>query len=75
MWKGQWYISTWVPAVYLVPPDAEIADLCQECLEATDGGSFYIIPERIALKYRLKRLDNEDVDKLIPETEYDEDDE
>jgi len=53
----------------------EIADLCQECLEATDGGSFYTIPERIALKYRLERLDNEDVDKLIPETEQDEDDE
>ena len=74
-WKEQWFISTWLPAAYSVPIDIDIVALCRECLGSDDGGGWYTIPERITAKYRLKRLDYEVVDDLLPISEDDDDDE
>ena len=73
-WKKQWYVSTWLPALYSVPDEIDIVTLCRECLAADDGGGWYTIPKRIAEKYRLERLDEEEFQRLFPAIEDDDED-
>ena len=70
-WQGQWFISTWTPAVYPVPDRVDIVALCMACQEWAGGGPFYTIPDEIAERFGLERAD----DGNLPEWFADEADE
>jgi hypothetical protein len=66
-WNEQWYVSTWMPAVYPVPSDVDVVSLCEECLQWHDD-PFYTMPEPICHRYRLSRMAYDDFARvcLIP---------
>lgn len=62
-WQGRWFISTWTPAIYWVPEDIDIVELCLACVR-WEGDPFHTIPDPIATRFRLRRLDQSEVDEL-----------
>jgi hypothetical protein len=65
-WKDHWYISTWMPACYLIPDDVDIVALCKECM-SSGSRSFHLIPEDIVYRFRLVMISDEEFDHLFPE--------
>ncbi len=65
-WRGCWYISTWTPAVYLVPDETNIVGLCVACVDDTRGAQpFHLIPEAIVQQFALRRLDELETQLLL----------
>jgi hypothetical protein len=59
---GRWYLVTWVPAFYLVPPDADLPALCFDCLRESRSPIPEVPPE-IARRYQLLEVSEEDYDR------------
>ena len=72
-WQGQWFISTWTPAVYPVPDGTDVVDVCLACQTWSGGGGFYTIPEEIAERFGLKRAEFDTLPEWFGD-EADEDD-
>jgi hypothetical protein len=64
-WNGQWFVSTWTPAVYPVPAGVDVVAVCEECLAWPDD-PFYEIPEAICHRYGLCRMNQADFDRVCP---------
>jgi len=62
--QGTWYLSTWLPAGYRVPPDQDLVALCSACL----GGpsAMYRVPSDFIERFRLEELDEKEYDQLFP---------
>jgi hypothetical protein len=58
---GRWYLVTWLPAFYLVPPGVDLTVLCLDCLRASPTPIARVPPD-IATRYQLVE---------VPEKEYD----
>lgn len=66
-WSNGWYISTWVPACYRVPADADVVAICTECLAFPAGSPWYTIPAEILARYALERITDAEIRALLPE--------
>jgi hypothetical protein len=49
---GRWYLITWSPVFYLVPPGADLNTLCLDCLRACRT-PIPAMPPEIISRYRL----------------------
>jgi hypothetical protein len=58
---GRWYLVTWSPAFYLVPPGADLTALCLDCLRASRS-PIPEVPLDIASRYQLLEVSEEDYD-------------
>ena len=56
---GRWYLVTWSPAFYLVPPNVDLTVLCLDCLRASRT-PIPKIPPDIERRYQLLRVSEED---------------
>ncbi len=61
--NGHWYIGTWLPAVYLVPTDLKISDVC-EIVFRSSPKAIYTIDNALAEQLKLRRLTEQEVDLL-----------
>ena len=62
--QGTWYLSTWLPARYGVPPDQDLVALCSACV----GGSsaMYRVPPEVIARFRLQELEDKEYERLFP---------
>jgi hypothetical protein len=56
---GRWYLVTWSPIFYRVPPSEDLTALCLECLRASRSPIGRVPPE-IARRYQLVEVSEED---------------
>jgi len=61
---GNWYLSTWLPAIYLIPKDKDICDVCVSVLRSSRE-AIYVIDETCADSLRLKRLSQDATELLL----------
>lgn len=63
--EGTWYLSTWLPVRYRVPPNQDILALCSACVEAgTSPG--YRVPAEIVARFKLQEIDARQYERLFP---------
>jgi hypothetical protein len=60
---GRWYLVTWLPVFYLVPPGADLTALCLDCLRASHIPIPKVPPE-IASRYQLVEVSEEEYDRV-----------
>ena len=58
---GRWYLFTWLPAYYLIPPGADLPALCLDCLRASRS-PFPKVPADIAGRYGLVEMSEGEFD-------------
>ena len=62
--QGFWYLSTWLPAVYRIPKEQNICELCAEVPQSSQT-AIYRVEEHHVAKYGLERLSEEEADSLF----------
>jgi len=62
--QGIWYLSTWLPTGYRVPPDQDLVTLCSACMEGSSA--MYRIPPEVVGRFRLQELNEKEYDELFP---------
>ena len=62
--REQWYLSTWLPAVYRIPKEQNICELCAEVPQSSQT-AIYRVEEHHVAKYGLERLSEEEADSLF----------
>jgi len=62
--QGTWYLSTWLPAGYRVPPEQDLVALCSACM----GGpsAMYRVPPEVIERFGLQELDENEYERLFP---------
>jgi hypothetical protein len=63
--EGTWYLSTWLPVCYRVPPNQDIVALCLACMGATASAMFRV-PSEIASRFVLQEIDDRQYERLFP---------
>jgi hypothetical protein len=58
----RWYLVTWSPVFYLVPPGADLTALCLDCLRASRS-PIHVVPPDIASRYGLLKVSEEEYDQ------------
>ena len=53
--SDRWYIGTWTPRIYCIPPDCNLEDVIRTVL-STDHAALYKIPQEIVDRYRLVEI-------------------
>jgi len=60
---NKWYIGTWLPAVYQVPPEQDICHAC-EIVFRSSPTAIYRIEKALATSLKLRRLPDKQIEKL-----------
>ena len=63
--EGAWYLSTWLPVGYRVPPTQDILALCSECM-GVGTSAIYRVPPEIISRFGLQELDDSEYERLFP---------
>jgi hypothetical protein len=60
---GAWYLSTWLPVGYRVPPDQDLVALCSACM----GGrsAMYRVPPEVIERFGLQELEDNEYERLF----------
>lgn len=61
--SGQWYLATWMPAVYEVPKDRDLAEVCEIVFRSSEK-AMYAIDAPVALDLNLRRLSDDEAAEL-----------
>jgi hypothetical protein len=65
-WRDQWFISTWVPAIYSLPGDCDVVALCVACVTHDCASErFYRIPDSIVQQFGLRLLAESEADQWL----------
>jgi hypothetical protein len=62
--QGSWYLSTWLPAGYRVPPDQDLAALCSACMGGLSAR--YRVPPEIIERFGLQELEDSEYERVFP---------
>jgi hypothetical protein len=69
--EGQWFLYTWTPVCYRVPPSANMSALCRACM-AHGERAMWQAPEHIVQEFGLEQLTEKEseiffreMDKLV----------
>jgi len=62
---GIWFLSTWSPNCYRVPPQQDVVALCLACMESGTS-AMYQVPEEVVTRFGLERISNDEFDRLFP---------
>jgi hypothetical protein len=60
---ARWYLVTWSPVFYLIPPGADLTALCLECLRASRS-PISEVPHDIASRYQLLEVSEKNDDQV-----------
>jgi hypothetical protein len=63
--EGTWYLSTWLPVCYRVPPKADMVSLCLACIAAGTSAMCRVPPE-ISSRFGLQEIDERQFERLFP---------
>ncbi len=63
--QGTWYLSTWSPVCYRVPPNQDIVGLCSACMAAGTSAMYRVAPEIVA-RFELQEIDERQYERLFP---------
>ena len=59
-----WYMSTWSPVCYRIPPGQDIVALCSACM-AAGTSAMYRVPEALVSYFGLEEIDESEFDRLF----------
>ena len=62
--EGQWYVGTWVPIHYKLPPNGDIVGLCAEFVDRGTAAQ-PTLPDDLISKYGLSHLTTEERDRFF----------
>jgi len=62
--KGAWYLVTWSPHAYRIPPEVDVCEVCVDVLRGSPT-AIYRVDEDNVLKHRLQPLNNDEAEKLF----------
>ncbi len=62
-----WYLSTWLPAGYRVPPDQDLVALCAACMSGPSAMSR--VPAEVIERFGLQELRENEYERLFPSPE------
>jgi hypothetical protein len=62
--QGAWYLSTWLPTGYRVPPDQDLVALCSACMGCPSA--MYRVPPEVTQRFGLQELGNNEYELLFP---------
>jgi hypothetical protein len=62
--QGSWYLSTWLPAGYRVPPDRDLVGLCAACMNGATA--MYRVPPEVIARFGLQELEDDEYERLFP---------
>jgi hypothetical protein len=54
-----WFLSTWCPRYYLIPPSADLVQLCSQCL-SLDSKAMPRVPDSITAEFGLVEVSEAD---------------
>lgn len=60
-----WYLGTWLPVGYKVPPGLDILALCSACMGSA-ASAVWRVPEEIIAQFGLQELDETEYERLFP---------
>jgi hypothetical protein len=63
--EGTWYLSTWLPVCYRVPPNQDIVSLCLACI-AAGTSAMCRLPTDISARFKLQEIDERQYERLFP---------
>jgi hypothetical protein len=63
--EGVWYLSTWLPAYYRLPPNQDIVQLCSACM-AVGSSAMYRVPAELIARFGLVEIDARQYEELFP---------
>jgi hypothetical protein len=69
--EGTWYLSTWLPVYYRIPPNQDVVSVCLACM-AAGTSAMYRVPPEISARFELQEIDERQYERLFP-TEGDSD--
>ena len=58
---GQWYLATWLPAIYRAPVDCDFQEIIVAVLKSSNT-AIYVVTADLVKRYSLTRLTNNEVD-------------
>jgi hypothetical protein len=61
--NDKWYIGTWLPAVYRVPPEQNICHVCETVFRSSPT-AIYRSERALAASLKLRRLALKEIEKL-----------
>ncbi len=64
---GGWYLSTWAPVGYRIPPEQDIVALCSACMSVGTTAMWRVPPDIVA-RFGLEELSEEQYERVFPET-------
>ena len=67
MQGGVWYLGTWLPACYRVPPSQDVVAVCSACMEV-GASAMYRVPDEIAAHFGLERISDDEFGRIFPES-------
>lgn len=62
--EQSWYLSTWLPALYLVPKQKDISAVCSAVLSSSPK-AIYTIDEETVTTFGLIRLTDQEADSIL----------
>jgi hypothetical protein len=63
--EGTWYLSTWLPVCYRIPPNQDVVSVCLACM-ATGTSAMYRVPPEISARFGLQAIDDRQYERLFP---------
>jgi hypothetical protein len=63
--EGTWYLSTWLPVCYRIPPNQDMVSLCLACM-AVGTAAMYRVPPEISARFELQEIDERQYERLFP---------
>ncbi len=63
--EDSWYLVTWSPVAYRVPPDQNIVALCSACM-ALGPLAMHKVPAEIITRFGLQELNQSDFRRIFP---------
>ena len=67
---GEWYLSTWAPIGYRIPPGQDIVALCSACMSVGTTAMWRVPPDIVA-RFGLEELSEQQYEQVFPETTED----
>ncbi|HYV28083.1 MAG TPA: hypothetical protein VFA77_11150, partial [Candidatus Eisenbacteria bacterium] len=66
--ENTWYLSTWLPVCYRIPPSQDVIALCAACMKFGTS-AMYRVPEEIVARFGLDEIDESEFERLFPTTD------
>src|SRR3974390_934058 len=63
---GEWYLSTWAPVGYRIPPGQDMVALCSTCMSVGTTAMWQVPPDIVA-RFALQELSEEQYERVFPE--------